>query len=790
MRGVFLTALVALASPAAPCAAHPASAGAALPPERTLQDSLAAPARASSPAAPTIRAVRAPRPPTIDAVLDEPFWHDIEPVTDFRQRVPVDGAPSSERTELRVAFDDDNLYFAVVLHDSDPDGIRRSILHREGRIDQDDNIRIGLDTYNDKRNAYIFEINPFGTQGDALITDESMTLSDWWWEGVYESEGRITDEGWVVEAAVPFTTIRFADTDAPEMGILVERTIRRKNEMVYFPHIGQEFRQGLTQVSQYATLTGLEGLRRGRYMEVKPFAIAGRSEIGARGAADGETETLNDLGLDFKYSITSNLTLDATLNPDFAQVEADNVQINLTRFSLFFPEKREFFLERAGLFDFGDAEQTVVFFSRRIGIGSDIAGGARLTGQAGPLSIGALSLWTEDPQGDRGYNAAPGGLNSVLRLRADPFPRTTVGGILTSMDGGDGFNRVLGGDFQVRFGGSSSVRGWFARSWDGGVDHGTPREAASGADGAAGFGGAAAGPAGAAKSGGAVSLGADGDAGSLIAGAIQAELRSSLLGAGAGYRRIPIGFDPALGFVLRDDMQHFTGSVAAHPRFEQSAWARQLVTTLQGDYIAGMDGSKQSTGLVFTGLLSFQTGDRASIAIARRGEWLARPTQIQGRRLEAGEYDFTGAEIRLTTNDSREFSARGGIVASEFWGGTRTQLSGGLMWKTGPYLTISGDYTWNDVSLPVEDGDFTTRLFGVTVLGAVSRSLFANALVQYDDVSDVLQANVRIDWIHTPGSDLFVVFDTGYLTGDLPDPRTERWQRRTGVVKLTYLKAF
>ena len=725
----------------------------------------------------TIRAVRTDRPPAIDAVLDEPFWQRIEPVTDFRQRVPVDGAPASERTEFRVAFDDNNLYFAIVLHDSNPEGIRRSILHREGRIDQDDNIRIGLDTYNDRRNAYIFEINPFGTQGDALITDESMTLSDWNWEGVYESEARITENGWVVEAAVPFTTIRFADTDAPEMGILLERTIRRKNEMVYFPHIGQEVRSALTQVSQYATLTGLEGLRRGRYMEAKPFAIAGRSVAGRRGSTEPATETLTDLGLDFKYSITSNLTLDATLNPDFAQVEADNVQINLTRFSLFFPEKREFFLERAGLFDFGDPRETVVFFSRRIGIDNAIAGGARLTGQAGPLSIGALSLLTEDAPGDRSHHANPGGLNSVVRLRADPFPRTTVGGILTSVDADGGFSRVLGSDFQVRFGGSSSVSGWIARSWDGGEDQGAGAAEATGTD-----------------------DGAD-DFGPPIAGAIQADLRGNLLAAGAGYRRIPADFDPALGFVLRNDMQRYIGSVGAHPRFERSTWARQLVSALRGEYIAGLDGTRQSTAIAFSNSLSFQTGDRASVAIVRRSESLARPSHIQGRALAAGEYDFTGAEVRFTSNDSREFSARGSVAAGEFWGGTRTQLSGGLMWKTGPHLTVSGDYTWNQVSLPVQPlaglppdarpgGDFTTRLLGVTILGAVSRSLFANALVQYDDVSNVVQANVRIDWIHTPGSDLFVVFDTGYLTGDLLDPRTERWQRRTGVVKLTYLKAF
>ncbi len=705
-------------------------------------------------AAQTIRAVRTERPPTIDGILDESFWQAIEPVADFRQRVPVDGAPSSERTELRVAFDDDNLYFAIVAYDSNPSGIRRSILHREGRIDQDDNIRIGLDTYHDRRNAYIFEINPFGTQGDALITDEDMTLADWNWEGVYESEGRITEDGWIAEAAVPFTTIRFADTDSPTMGILMERTIRRKNEMVYFPHIGQEVGRALTQVSRYATLTGLEGLRRGRYMEAKPFAIAGRSVAGGRGGSVGDTETLNDLGLDFKYSITSNLTLDATLNPDFAQVEADNVQINLTRFSLFFPEKREFFLERAGLFDFGDTEATQIFFSRRIGIANDIVGGGRLTGQAGPLSVGALSLYTDDAA-SAGGRTILGGLNSVLRLRADPFPRTTVGGILTSLDTDDASNRVVGADMQIRFAGSSFVRGWVARASD---------------DRAGGTGG--------------------GDDRGATAGTLEADLRNSVFSVGAGFNQVPEGFNPALGFVRRDDLRKVSGSVAAFPRFEQNPWARQWIAVASGDRITGLDGQKQSTFLLSHNMLTFDSGDRAMLNITRRSEAIHAPVHIQGREIPVGEHVFSGAELRFNTNDSREFSLRGGAGRGGFWNGTGSELSVGGMWKTSPFLTISADYTRNDISLPVADGDFTTQLFGVTVLGAVSRSLFANALIQYDDVSDMVQANVRINWIHTPGSDLFVVFDTGYLTGDLLDPRTERWQRRTGVVKMTYLKAF
>ena len=700
-------------------------------------------------------------------MLDEAFWRSIEPVTDFRQRVPVDGAPASERTELRVAFDDDHLYFGLVLYDSNPEAIRRSILHREGRIDQDDNIRIGLDTYFDRRNAYIFEINPFGTQGDALISDEDMTLSDWWWEGVYESQARITDEGWVVEAAIPFTTIRFSDADEPLMGLLVERTIRRKTEFVYFPHIGQEVNRALTQVSRFATLTGLEGLRRGRYMEAKPFAIAGRSVAGRAGdgsgsLTEGGTETLNDLGLDFKYSITPNLTLDATLNPDFAQVEADNVQINLSRFGLFYPEKREFFLERAGLFEFGDPEETIVFFSRRIGITNDIAGGARLTGQAGPVSVGALSLLTDEARTAEGRLVA-GGLNSVVRLRADPFPRTTVGGIATSLETDDGSNRVVGGDVQVRFAGSSQVTGWIARSSGSGfvrTNQGTE-------DDGAGQGGRAA-----------------------VAGTLQGELRGSLLSAGAGYASVPEDFEPALGFVRRRDMRKTSGSLAAFPRFEESRWARQLVASASGERIAGFDGSLQSTFLLGSAVLSFESGDRAMLFATRRSEALREPASILGRVIDVGDYAFSGLQLRFNTNDSRTLSARGGIGLGEFWNGTGREVSVGGMWKTGPHLTVGADFTRNDIDLPVEDGAFAASQLTVSILGAVSRSLFANALVQYDDVSSTVQANVRVNWIHTPGSDLFVVFNTGYLTGDLLDPRIDRWQRRTGVVKLTYLKAF
>ena len=733
--------------------ARPAAAGAlaAFAPALSAQ----APAPVEDPAA--VTAVYADAPPTIDGRLDEPLWSDIPALAGFLQREPMDGAPPTERTEVRIAFDQGHLYFGLHLFDSEPGRIRRSILHREGRIDQDDRVIIALDTYRDGRNAYIFELNPFGTQGDALISDETMTLDDWNWEGVYRSEARVTEDGWTLEVAVPFTTIRFSEADAPEMGVAFYRSIRRKNEEVTWPHIGQRYRAGIFQVSRYARLTGLRDLRRGRHLELKPFAIAGAQKTG-----DGETTGVDDVGLDVKWALGPNLALDVTWNTDFAQVEADNVQVNLTRFGLFYPEKREFFLERAGLFGFGAPRETEAFFSRRIGIASDIVGGGRLTGQAGRVSVGALSLWTEEERvpGPDGASAVavPSANNSVIRVRADVAPRTSLGGIATSLQARDFHNRVAGADLSARFWGSSTFDLWAARVWDSRGERS---------------------PAGAPL---------EGDARSW-AGAAELVLRNDRFMVEVARNLIGEAYDPALGFVARADQRRWGGQVGWTPRFESSRWARQLSLALQGNRIEGWDDVKQSHFRRLASTLSFQTGDRATLNVTENFEHLAEEARILGRVLPSGDYSFRSLDGSVRTNESRTLSGTAQLSVGDFWSGTRTQWGGRLTWKTGPHLTLAGTWSRNDVSLPAEDGEFGTTILGLDVLGAVSRKLFANALVQYDDVSETLQANVRVDWIHTPGSDLFVVLDTGYRLGDLLDPRETRWARRTGVVKVTYMKA-
>ena len=693
-------------------------------------------------------AVPIPSPPIIDGVLDEPFWALVQPVTGFLQRDPVDGAPASEKTEVRIAYTPTALYFGMTMHDSEPNLIRGNILQRGGWIDKDDNIRIALDTYDDDRNAYMFEVGVLGTQDDALISDESST--DWNWDGIYTTEARITEEGWVLEIEIPFTTIRFDDTEAPEMGIAIARTIRRKNESVFWPHIGQEYRSGIVQVSRYARMTGLRDLQKSRHIELKPHAISGATHTSENG-----NDTRINAGIDIKASFTSNSTLDLTYNTDFAQVEADNVQVNLTRFSLFFPEKREFFLERAGLFQFGAPRETEVFFSRRVGLDADILGGGRFTGQAGPISIGAMSLRTaginvpgsvSDPP-----NTGAGAWNLVTRVRGNVLPRMTVGGIVTSKETVAGHNRVAGADLQSRFWSSSSFLLWAAKVWD--SDY-------AGSD------------------------------GSSVAGQAELMLQNDRYIFEITRTVIGEAFDPALGFVPRPDQKRWGGQVGVQPRFENSSWARQFFLALGANHIQGIDGEKQSHFRRLTARLDFQSGDRANLALTERFEGLSEHARINGRMVSAGDYRFRRLSAGFTPDRARSVGLKFNAALGDFWSGTRTELGGGLVWIANKHLTVDGSVSWNDISLPVPDGDFTTTLISTRLEAALSRKLFAYALVQWDDVSQTLQSNIRVDWIHTPGSDLFVVLDTGYLTGPLELPRDPRWLRRTGIIKLTYLKAF
>ena len=696
-----------------------------------------APVEAAEEGPAAVTAAYAEEAPNVDGTLDEALWQRIEPITEFRQRNPAEGEDPTEYTELRIAFDEDAIYFGLRLFDREPEKIRANVFERGGRIDKDDRVLIALDTYHDRRNAYIFEVSARGTQDDALLTDEQNV--NWNWDCVYYTETTITAEGWNLEVKIPFNQLRFPRSEALEMGVAVMRTINRKNENVTWPFISRDYREGLLAVSQYATLTGLRNLERGRHLEIKPHVIMGGQKLNANGHA--ESDFVRDAGIDAKYGITSNLTLDLTLNTDFAQVEADNVQVNLTRFNLFFPEKREFFLERAGLFSFGTPGHVETFFSRRIGVTNEILGGARLTGQVGPLSLGVLDSQTKKQDGVSGDNFA------VARVRADVLPRTTVGAIFTNRENPDVYNRTLGADLSTRFWGNSELTAWLAHVWD---SHDRVVQD--------------------------------------FAGSATLDLRRDFFGLSLGYLNVGNDFDPGMGFVRRRDMIRYDGTVTYRPLIgDGTGFVRRLQLSTGGEYISGQDLTKQSTEVQGHAVVLFRARDHIGVRAARSFERLDDPFPIRTNTvIPMDDYAWNQGALFGGTDQSRRLWLTAEIAGGGFFHGDRTNVHGAVGFRFSKHFKAEGQLSYNRISLPVANGDFDATTVGINLEAATSRKLFARALLQYDNFSKDFQANVRIDWIHTPGSDLFLVFNTSYLFDDRVSFREDALNDRVGVAKLTY----
>jgi hypothetical protein len=671
----------------------------------------------------------------VDGLLDEPVWSTIKPITEFVQRLPLDGGEPTEKSEMRILYDNNNLYFGFTFFDSDPEKVRATILNRGGWIHRDDKLEIALDTYHDRRNAYLFEMNPLGTQDDALITDENRPgLDEWAWDGVYISEGKVTDFGWVLEVAIPWTTLRFPNKDELTMGLAIKRYINRKNESVIWPHIGLEYSSDIYQVSQYANLKGLKDIKRGKDIKIKPFAIGGtQNQI-------TDEKTVNDNigngGFDIYYGLKSNLTLNLTYNTDFAQVEADNAQINLTRFNLFYPEKREFFLMRSKLFAFGNSRQTEVFFSRKIGLNQDVVGGARMFGQIGKTSVGALNIHT------RADGDLPATHYSAIRLRKDVRDRTTVGAIITDVSSKGIRNSVYGIDGEMRFWGNSSVSAWYSQVND-------------------------------------TSL-----VGPSAASMIKMDLRNDRYFLTAGQHRVDEDFRPGLGFVQRQDMIG-TGIIAGFtPRVgDGDELIRQWRFTIYARDVRNHAGIHE-TGVLNGGIEAIlETRDKIGLKVIQNKEKLtAGFTLGNGVEIQKGNYRDRKISFSARTNQSRGVWGNFALSKGDYFGGDKTSMSGSIGKRFSNHLTLYGSANQNIVSMPSQE-EFTANIYGITAEVALNRKWFGKALIQYDNFSEQLQLYCRINWIHTPGSDLFIVLNQRY---DMAGTKSSLVQG-TQVVKLTYL---
>lgn len=695
--------------------------------------------------------------PRIDGKLDEAIWQQIQPITNFVQLWPQEGLGATENSEVRIAYDRRYLYFAFKCYDKNPELIRAMNLERGGRNDRDDHTYIGLDTYMDGRNAYLFEMNALGTQDDATVTDEQLSIDGFSWDAVFDSETVIDEDGWSMEVSIPFRQLRFPKGDDLSFGLMLSRMINRKNERVIWPNIGLEYGSyaagfpALAAISQYGVLKGLKNIRRGKNIEIKPYIIMGADKNRPNLEEKQTDNNFNmDAGVDFKYSIASNLTLDLTVNTDFAQVEADNVQVNLTRFSLFFPEKREFFLERSGLFEHGNSRSTQTFFSRRIGLSNQILAGARMTGQVGPVSIGLLNIETGERMGQIfGQESAN---NMVTRIRTKLFKRSTIGSIFTNFQEKGHYNRALGVDLQHRFWSSSSFNTWYTKVWD--TD---PNQ-------------------------------------SDAAGHASLSLRNDLYGAAFSYTNVGKNYNPALGFVRRLDMRQYNSQLTYSPVIKDKNFAIRRFT-FQGsyDYIEGQDSDKQSTAFQFSTTAEFDKRDQIRISYQQQFERLTQPFFIRpDAGIPMGDYSFNRFSISGSTDQSRRTFASTNLSFGGFFNGHRTTLGGTLGFRQSKHLALEASLFYNLIDLPVDNGEFSATTLSTSILGAVNKNLFAKALIQYDNFTRNIQANIRLDWIHTPGSDLFLVYNTSYhFVGDQDlvfDPRRNMVLNNSlGILKLTYL---
>jgi hypothetical protein len=430
----------------------------------------------------SISAVRVDQAPKIDGVLDDEVWKKATLVEEFTQQEPREGAPATERTEVRVLYDGKSLIVGVHAFDAQPSAIVATEMRRDSdRLLDEDNFELILDTFNDSRNGYMFVTTPLGAKLEQQISEEGEGNNriglglvnsniNKNWDGIWDVAARITDDGWTAEISIPLTTLRFADTAQQTWGINFMRNIRRKNEQVFWAPIPKAYT--LTRVSQAGSLVGLEALNHGLDLKLKPYVVSGVRDTRTTAPLQG-TSFLRDAGFDVKYGVTGGMNVDVTYNTDFAQVEVDEQQVNLTRFGLFFPEKRDFFLENAGQFKMGTGGtftsttvETDLFFSRRIGLSDSgtpipIVGGARLAGKAGPHNVGVLDIQTDSAFGKPGDNFL------VARYGSDVLQRSRVGAIFINKEtmGGDThYNRVVGADANLVLGKNFQVNSFMAKT--------------------------------------------------------------------------------------------------------------------------------------------------------------------------------------------------------------------------------------------------------------------------------------------------------------------------------------
>jgi hypothetical protein len=695
-------------------------------------------------------AVAAAVAPLLDGeVLDDPAWHAAPVASTFWQVQPDEGQPASERTEVRLVYTSTTLYVGVVCYDREPGGIIVSDSRRDSSLTETDSFTIIFDTYRDRQNGFVFGTNPAGIEYDGQSTNEGqggggtsgMQTSTSGagggfninWDGAWQVRARITDVGWSAEFAIPFKTLRFPAGTDQVWGVNFQRNIRRRNERAFWAPIPRQY--DLYRVSLAGTLSGVR-VPVLRNLKVTPYALANALTSGPR-PTDGKV--LGDVGGDLKYTVTPSLALDATVNTDFAQVEVDDQQVNLDRFNLFYPEKRPFFLENAGLFAVGNPGEVELFFSRRIGLSDagqqiPILWGSRLSGKAGRYNIGALDMQADDFGGDPSNNFA------VVRVSRDLPNRSAFGGLFVNRTGfgdaarDDDHNRTYALDGKLGIGDNTTVSGFVSRTQTPGLDTGRQ-----------------------------------------YAYNVRSRTNVPRLDLEIGYQEVGEAFNPEVGFLSRSAYRK--GDVRVNTRFRpKDFWnLQELRPHASWRAFWGFDDFQETGYLHLDNHWQFKNAYEVHTGVNLLVDGVRTPFQIYpGVYVPPGMYRNQEAQLVFMTNQGAPFSLEVRSNIGGFFSGDRVNLSPTFRGRLGDTLTTELAYVRNDVHLP--EGDFATNLGRLRVSYSFSTRMFLQGLVQYNDRADLWSMNFRFGWLQAANTGLFIVYnDTRYLYDLIEQPeRTDR----------------
>ncbi len=681
----------------------------------------------------TMRAVRLEEPLDFDGRLDDAIYERVPGVAGFLQALPREGEPATEPTEVWVFYDDENVYVAGRNWDSQPDRMVATEMRRDHfGIFNNENLAVILDTFYDQRNAFFFYLNPIGGFFDGLIVDERNVNRDW--NAVWDSRAARFENGWTMEMKIPFKTLRYPRGGPQVWGINFRRVVRWKNEYSYLTRVPASLGpRGITKVSSAGTLVGIEAPESSRRFEIKPYAIGDTVGLDSDGAWDRSYHA--DFGGDAKVGLTSGLTADLTWNTDFAQVEADAQQINLTRFSLFFPEKREFFLEGQGIFNFGPAGRAppagssrsfgppsstpVLFFSRNIGLADGqavpITAGGRISGRVGGFSVGALQMRT----GETDEVAAPSTDFSVLRVKRDILERSTVGAMGTwrsRMADGGGWNAAWGLDARFGFYENLDIVGYAA--WTREEDDDEPGLSYLG------------------------SLDYNGDR------------------YGVRLERLMVGddFRPGVGFLRRRAFRRNYAEARFSPRPYSVSWLRQVGFTASLDHTTDNENVLETR--ILNGLyeMEFENGDQFRTNLARNREALKEDFLLGALATPVGSYDFDHVRVSYQAGPQRRISGNFAYQQGGFFDGNRREASWRGRVEAMPRLTVEPTISLNWIDLP--RGEYNTSLLAARINYTLSPRSFLAAFLQYNTAADSLSSNIRFRWEYEPGSDIFLVYNS------------------------------